>query len=60
MPNMPTAQTNRDETILEGLIDYAGLYPPASLPLKSVIEHWSAYIQSEDQWILARLNHSCN
>ncbi len=52
---MPTASTTRDELMLEGFFDYAGLYPPASLDLQSVIEHWARYIKTEDNWMLARL-----
>ncbi len=55
MPDMPTACTTRDELMLEGFFDYAGLYPPASLDLKSVIEHWDRYMKCEDNWMLARL-----
>ena len=55
MPDMPTACSTRDELMLEGFFDYAGLYPPASLDLKSVIEHWNRYIETEDDWMLARL-----
>ena len=55
MPDMPTACSTRDELMLEGFFDYAGLYPPASLDLQSVIKHWDRYIKSEDNWMLARL-----
>ena len=39
MTEMLIANTTKDEIILEGIIDYAGLYPPASLELDSVIAH---------------------
>ena len=55
MPDMPTACTTRDELMLEGFFDYAGLYPPASLELQAVVEHWGRYIKTEDNWMLARL-----
>lgn len=41
--------------LLHQLIDYAGLYPPAGLPLASVIESYERYRRSPDSWILNRL-----
>jgi len=41
--------------LLANLIDYAGLYPPASLPLDCVIANYSRYLTSPDAWILNRL-----
>lgn len=45
------------------LIDYAGLFPPAALPLSEAIRNYSSYISSSDSWMLgpfvipaARLN----
>lgn len=55
MPNMPTATTTRSEIMLEGLIDYAGLYPPANLDMQATVDCWSAIYSSEDRWMLARL-----
>ena len=55
MPKVPTAVTTKDEVMLEGIIDYAGLYPPASLDMQSVVQNWSEFLQSDDNWMLARL-----
>src|SRR5579871_3546836 len=41
--------------LLAHLIDYAGLYPPASLPLPAVIEKYRSYWSSPEAWILNRL-----
>ena len=41
--------------LLANLIDYAGLYPPAALPLPAVIENYQCYLTSKDAWILNRL-----
>ncbi|WP_394234767.1 hypothetical protein [Niallia oryzisoli] len=45
------------------LIDYAGLFPPAALPLSEAIHNYSSYITGSDSWMLgpfvipaARLN----
>lgn len=36
------------------LIDYAGLFPPAKLPLETAIHNYATYIQERYQWILSR------
>lgn len=39
---------------LSNLIDYAGLFPPASLPLEPAIRNYAAYQSDKDAWILGR------
>ena len=41
--------------LLAGLIDYAGLFPPAGLPLGEVVRNYTAYRASGDSWALGRL-----
>ncbi len=41
--------------LLSNLIDYAGLYPPAALPLPIVRERYRGFLASPDAWILNRL-----
>ena len=41
--------------LLANLIDYAGLYPPASLPLAIVVERYRGFRASPESWILNRL-----
>lgn len=41
--------------LLTNLIDYAGLYPPAGLPLPAVVERYRRYRASPESWILNRL-----
>jgi hypothetical protein len=41
--------------LLDGLIDYAGLYPPASLDLPSVAHNYLCYRQGKDAAALGRL-----
>jgi len=41
--------------LLSNLIDYAGLFPPASLPLGSVIENYERILASPESWLLHRL-----
>jgi hypothetical protein len=43
------------KALLSNLIDYAGLYPPASLPLEIVVERYCCFVASPDGWILNRL-----
>jgi hypothetical protein len=41
--------------LLGNLIDYAGLYPPAALPLIIVTERYRGFRASPEKWILNRL-----
>jgi len=43
------------QALLSKLIDYAGLYPPAALPLRIVLERYRGFLASPDAWILNRL-----
>ena len=40
------------KTLLNGLFDYAGLFPPASLPFKDAIVEYLAHRQEADDWML--------
>jgi hypothetical protein len=39
---------------MTGLIDYAGLFPPASLNLTDALEEYSRYLPCADNWMLGR------
>lgn len=41
-------------TLLNGIIDYAGLFPPASLSMSDAVKNYAHYLQSLDRWALAR------
>ncbi len=41
--------------LLDGVIDYAGLFPPAALPMDRGIEGYLQYRQSADAWALGHL-----
>jgi hypothetical protein len=41
-------------TLLAGLIDYAGLFPPAQLPLEETIANYARYRQEPEAWMLGR------
>ena len=42
-------------TILAHAIDYAGLFPPAALDLKTTLTQYREYARGEDAWALGRL-----
>jgi hypothetical protein len=41
--------------LLTGLVDYAGLFPPAQLDMASVVRNYAAYRQGPYAWALGRL-----
>lgn len=43
------------QTLLTEILDYAGLYPPAGLPLPEVVSNYAGYLQHPVSWMLARL-----
>lgn len=51
MPRIPPSL----RALLTRLIDYAGLYPPAELPLPEVLRNYQAYLDSPESWMLNRL-----
>jgi hypothetical protein len=42
------------ETLLARLIDYAGLFPPASLPMEQALANYRRYRDGEHAWMLGR------
>src|SRR5437660_3573768 len=60
--NLQTTQTARNSAeavdaagvLLRDLIDYAGLFPPASLAMATSVANYDAYLGSERSWILGR------
>lgn len=41
-------------TVLSGLIDYAGLFPPAGLPMPEAVANFARYQRRDDHWALGR------
>lgn len=39
---------------LTGLIDYAGLFPPASLDIETALGNYAGYLEGEEGWMLGR------
>jgi hypothetical protein len=60
---MPRSQTLRNSVVaansttalLTDLIDYAGLFPPASLSMAACVANYDSYLRSQWDWILGRL-----
>lgn len=44
--------------MLEGVIDYAGLFPPAKLPMKDALTEYLELVEGPDSWIVDRF--ACN
>ncbi|HZD76575.1 MAG TPA: hypothetical protein VE218_06190 [Acidobacteriaceae bacterium] len=41
-------------SLLTGLIDYAGLFPPAGLGMAEAVRNYGSYADGEDAWMLGR------
>lgn len=41
--------------LLESIIDYAGLFPPAQLDMARTVQNYARYIAGDEQWMLGRL-----
>ena len=37
-----------------GIVDYAGMFPPANLPLEQAIRNYARYRQEPESWMLGR------
>jgi hypothetical protein len=46
--------TSAIRALMTALVDYAGLFPPASLALEPALHNYAAYLKSDDAWMLAR------
>jgi hypothetical protein len=42
------------QALLRGLVDYAGLFPPAKLPFPEALANYRRYRDSSDAWMLGR------
>jgi hypothetical protein len=42
------------QALLTGLIDYAGLFPPAGLDMQSAVRNYAAYRKGEHAWMVGR------
>lgn len=54
------AQPGVIHTLMSGLIDYAGLFPPAKLGMPDAIDRYSRHLASPDAWMLGRFILPCS
>jgi len=53
---MTTVTEHRSvRALLNRLVDYAGLFPPAKLDMAETVRNYAAYLRSDDSWMLGRL-----
>lgn len=59
-PLAPQSHSETDEplsafhALMQGLIDYAGLYPPAKLGMTEAVAKYASYLRSPQSWMLGR------
>src|SRR5262245_16658395 len=41
-------------SLLSGILDYAGLFPPAALPLEQAVRQYARHRHEGDAWLLGR------
>ena len=42
------------QDLLSEIVDYAGLFPPAALPMQQAVNNFAKYVESEQSWMLGR------
>ncbi|MGH7619150.1 MAG: hypothetical protein ACREPM_18165 [Gemmatimonadaceae bacterium] len=45
---------NAARTLLGGIVDYAGLFPPAALDMPAAVRNYASYLADSDAWMLGR------
>jgi hypothetical protein len=50
----PEEMTAPLHALLEGVVDYAGLFPPAGLDMRAAVTNYASYLASDDAWMLGR------
>ena len=43
-----------ERALLSEIVDYAGLFPPAQLPLEKAVREYAAHLGEEKAWMLGR------
>lgn len=54
VPPTPTDPPETTRVLMGGLIDYAGLFPPAKLGMAQAVANYERYLRSPDAWMLGR------
>jgi len=55
MTATPQLRDPTTRAVLEGLVDYAGLFPPAGLGMAETVLNFARYQRRDDHWALGRL-----
>jgi hypothetical protein len=55
MPDTDVKTTRSLAALFESLIDYAGLFPPAKLDMRTTVRNYAEYLRGGDAWMLGRL-----
>ena len=43
-----------ERALLSGMVDYAGLFPPAQLPLEKAVREYAVHLGGAEAWVLGR------
>ena len=43
-----------ERALLSGMVDYAGLFPPAQLPLEKAVREYALHLGEAEAWVLGR------
>ena len=54
IPSNPSVRVAAIDALLSGLVDYAGLFPPASEGMREALENYASYLASDDRSALGR------
>ena len=54
MRHLSSAAPTALRTLVAGVVDYAGLFPPAALDMPTAVANFAAYRASDDAWMLGR------
>jgi hypothetical protein len=52
-PRMPVPAPTL-QALVAGVIDYAGLFPPAALPMREAVASYAEYLDAPEAWVLGR------
>lgn len=53
-PDSETSTLQSIRTLLDGLVDYAGLFPPSKLPMSEAVSNYARYRDDDHAWMLGR------
>ena len=54
MPQSRVAPSAALRTLVAGVVDYAGLFPPAGLDMPAAVRHYAECRVGDDAWMLGR------